>query len=62
MDAIKRAGSSDPKKIREELVTTKDFDGVTGKITMQPDGNPIKAMVINKVKDGQFVYVTTITP
>lgn len=62
LDAITRAGSDDPKKIREALATTKNFEGVTGTITLKPDGNPIKAMVVNKVKDGAFVYVTTINP
>jgi branched-chain amino acid transport system substrate-binding protein len=62
LDAIKRAGSTDPKKIRDALASTKDFEGVTGKITLKPDGDAIKSMVINKVKDGKFVYVTTITP
>lgn len=62
LDAIKRAGSTDPVKIREALVGTKDFEGVSGKISMKPDGNPIKAIVVNKVQDGKFTYVTTITP
>ena len=62
LDAIKRAGSADPQKIRDALVKTKDFEGVTGKITMKENGDPIKAMVVNKVKDGKFNYVTTINP
>jgi branched-chain amino acid transport system substrate-binding protein len=62
IDAIKRAGSSDPQKIRDALASTKDFQGVTGEITLKPDGNPIKPMVINKVKDGKFEYVTTVKP
>ncbi|MFH0823387.1 MAG: ABC transporter substrate-binding protein [Pseudomonadota bacterium] len=62
LDAIKRAGSDDPKQIREALSATKDFEGVSGKISMKPDGNPEKAMVINQVKDGKFAYVTTINP
>lgn len=62
LDAIKRAGSAESTKIREALLNTKDFEGVTGKLTMKPDGNPIKAMVVDKVKDGKFVYVTTINP
>jgi len=62
IDAIKRAGSADSKKIREALAATKDFKGVTGNITLKPDGNAVKAMVINKVKDGKFVYLTTINP
>jgi branched-chain amino acid transport system substrate-binding protein len=49
-------------KIRDSLASTKDFEGVSGKITMKPDGNAIKAMVVNKVQNGKFVYVTTINP
>jgi branched-chain amino acid transport system substrate-binding protein len=62
LDAIKRANSAEPEKIREALASTKDFEGVTGKIIMKPDGNPIKAMVIDKVQGGKFAYVTTLNP
>lgn len=62
LDAIKRADSTDPNKIRDALVATKDFQGVSGKISLKPDGNAVKAIVINKVKDGKFTYVTTIQP
>jgi branched-chain amino acid transport system substrate-binding protein len=62
IDAIKRAGSPDPSKIRDALATTKDFSGITGKITLKKDGNAIKAMVVNQVKNGKFEYVTTINP
>lgn len=62
VDAIKRAGSTDPIKVREALAKTKDFQGVSGLITMGPNGNPIKSMVINKVANGKFAYVTTVNP
>jgi len=62
IDAIQRANSADPTKIRNALASTKDFEGVTGKITLKPNGNAIKAMVVNKVKNGKFTYVTTIKP
>ncbi|MBI5572458.1 MAG: ABC transporter substrate-binding protein [Desulfomonile tiedjei] len=62
LDAIERAHSTDSRKIRDALATTKDFEGVTGKMSIKPDGNPVKAMVINKVADGKFVYVTTVNP
>lgn len=62
IDAINRAGSSNPQKICDAIVQTRDFQGVTGKITMKPNGDAIKAMVVNKVKDGKFAYVTTIMP
>jgi branched-chain amino acid transport system substrate-binding protein len=62
LDAIRRAGSADPVKIRDALAATKDFEGVSGKISLKPDGNAVKAMVVNKVQNGKFVYVTTINP
>lgn len=62
VDAIKHAESTDGTKIRDALQSTKDFQGVSGIITMGENGNPIKSMVINKVQDGKFVYVTTVNP
>ncbi len=62
VDAIKRADSTDGPKVRDALAGTKDFKGVSGTLTMGPDGNPIKNMVINKVENGKFVYVATVTP
>ncbi|GLI33349.1 ABC transporter substrate-binding protein [Desulforhabdus amnigena] len=62
VDAIKRAGSTDGTKVRDALAATKDFKGVSGTLTMGENGNPIKSMVINKVENGKFVYVTTINP
>lgn len=62
LDAVKRANSTEGQKIRDALAATKGFEGVSGRITMGEDGNPIKSMVINKVQDGRFTYVTTIEP
>jgi branched-chain amino acid transport system substrate-binding protein len=62
VDAIKRAGSTDGPKIREALANAKNFQGVSGTITMGEGGNPVKSMVINKVEGGKFVYVTTVNP
>ncbi len=61
-DAIKRSESVEGTKVRDALASTKDFKGVSGILTMGQEGNPIKSMVINKVQDGKFVYVTTINP
>lgn len=62
VEAIEKAGSTDGTKIREAMVNIKNFPAVSGMISMQENGNPIKSMVINKVKDGKFVYVTTVNP
>lgn len=62
VEAIEKAGSTEGPKVREAMVAIKNFAGVSGMITMQESGNPVKSMVINKVKDGKFVYVTTVNP
>ena len=61
-DAMKRAGSADPNKVREALAATKDFDGVTGKTIMDKDRNATKPAVILAIKNGKFEYVETISP
>ena len=39
------------------------YSGVSGKITIDPNThNPIKAAVVEQVKDGKIVYVSTINP
>ncbi len=60
--AIKRAKSTEGSKVRTALNDTKDFKGVTGPIKINEDGNTIKRLVINRVKNGSFTYVTTVNP
>lgn len=62
IEAIKRAKSTEGSKIRAALTDTKNFKGVTGTITINEDGNTVKSLVITKVKDGRFTYVTTVNP
>ena len=61
-DAIRRAGSTDPDKIRDAIAATKDFPGATGKTTIDENRNASKPAVIITVEDGQFKYLQTITP
>ena len=61
-DAMKRAGTTDGAKVRDALAATKDFQGVTGKITMDADRNASKPAVILAIRDGQFKYVETVSP
>ena len=61
-DAIKRANSTDGAKIRDAIAQTKDFPGVTGKITLDKDRNAVKPAVVLQVKEGTLNYVETITP
>ncbi|HNZ08429.1 MAG TPA: ABC transporter substrate-binding protein [Bacillota bacterium] len=48
-DAIKRAGSLDPIKIREELAKTKDFKGIGGELTFDSTGDVSRNVKIVKV-------------
>src|SRR5262249_5204501 len=61
-DAIKRAGGTDPEKLRDAIANTKDFPGVTGKITINPERNANKSAVIITIKDGALHYFGTIEP
>jgi branched-chain amino acid transport system substrate-binding protein len=61
-DAMKRAGTTDPAKVNAAIAATKDFPGVTGKITLDAHRNPNKPAVMLEVKNGKFAYVETIAP
>jgi branched-chain amino acid transport system substrate-binding protein len=61
-DAIKRAGSTDGSKIRDALAATRDFPGASGAITIDENRNAKKAIVILKVTNGQFKYVSRANP
>jgi len=62
LNAIKTANSDEPAKIREALQATRDFPAVSGKITFNESGNPVKHVVIMQVKDGKIVYTDSVTP
>lgn len=61
-DAIKRAGGTDAKAIRDALAATKDFPGAAGNITIDDKRNANKPIVVVQVKNGTFNYVTSIDP
>ena len=61
-EAMKRAKSLDGKALAAELAKTKDFEGVTGNISIDGARNAVKSAVILEMKDGKPKYVTTIQP
>lgn len=56
VDAIRRAGSTEGKRVRDALASTRDFPGVTGTITMDADRNPTKLPVVLKVVNGRPTF------
>jgi branched-chain amino acid transport system substrate-binding protein len=49
--------------VRDALAQIKDFDGITGKMTFTPEGDPIKCAVIVKISDaGEFEFYQQVCP
>jgi branched-chain amino acid transport system substrate-binding protein len=61
-DAITRAGGTDPQKLRDAIASTKNFPGVSGTITINPERNATKSAVILTIKDGAVHYFDTVQP
>jgi len=64
-DAIQRAGSSDPREIRDAIAGTDGFEGITGQsISLDENGDPIKDITIIRVVDvdgsPEFEFVTQV--
>lgn len=60
--AIQKAKSTKPADINAALVATKDYQGVTGKITFDANRNPKKAAVVLEAKEGGFVFHSKVNP
>ena len=61
-DAIARAGAVEGAKIRDAIAATKNYPGVTGRTTIDPQRNASKSAVIVTVADGKVKYVETVSP
>ncbi|MFO0649631.1 MAG: ABC transporter substrate-binding protein [Polyangiales bacterium] len=61
-DAIRRAGSAEPARIRAALATTRNVQGATGSITLNEQRDAVKSAVILEVTAGGFRYNQTVNP
>ena len=61
LDAIARAGGTQPSALVKALEQTKEFPGVCG-LTSIKGRDAVKPAVILKVKDGKYVFVATVNP
>jgi branched-chain amino acid transport system substrate-binding protein len=61
-EAMHRTESLKGADLAAELAKTKDFDGVTGRISIDAERNAVKPAVILEMKDGKPKFVTTIQP
>ncbi len=62
VDAIKAAGSTEGKAIRDAIVATKDYDGLTGVIKgFDEAGEVIKPVQLQEIKEGKFRHFGIVT-
>jgi branched-chain amino acid transport system substrate-binding protein len=61
-DAIVRAGTTRGEALRSAIAGTKDFQGLTGRISLNGQRNADKSAVILQVKEGVFRYVEKVEP
>jgi branched-chain amino acid transport system substrate-binding protein len=62
-DAVKRAGSTDSAAVKSAIEATKDFAGITGKITFSADSHvPQKGVTVIAVKGGKFTLGAEVVP
>ncbi len=57
MEAIERAGVVDSEAVRDELAKTADYDGVSGSITFDENGDAKKSYIKLTVENGEYAVV-----
>ncbi|MBW9158777.1 ABC transporter substrate-binding protein [Clostridium tagluense] len=61
-DALKRSGEVDSIKLKDAIASTKDFNAITGKISIDKNHNPVKAITILQMKNGQQTFLKKLSP
>lgn len=56
--AIEESGSTDRAAVADAIRQTSDFDGVSGTISFDGDGNRVGELTFQRVEDGKFVVIT----
>jgi branched-chain amino acid transport system substrate-binding protein len=62
IDALRRAGTTEPAKVRDALAATRGFPGAAGTITFDAQRNPNKSAVVLTVREGTFRFLQDVNP
>jgi len=62
IETIEKAGTVDGPTLRDTLAATTDFEGATGYVTLDENGDAVKPAVIKTIQGGQFVYKSFVEP
>lgn len=60
--AIEKAGKLDRAAIKDAINATKDLQAVSGSITLDQNGDPIKSAVVITIEKGKQKFVTSVNP
>ncbi len=59
-DALGRAADSSAESLRKSLSETKDFQGATGNLTIDPNRNASKPIVVVRITNKKFAYSSQV--
>jgi branched-chain amino acid transport system substrate-binding protein len=61
-EAVKKSGKTDPAGIRDALASVKNFEGVSGNISINANRDADKSAVIVAIENGKGKYRATVAP
>ncbi len=62
LQSLDKAKKATPEEVVKVMADLKNFKGVTGTISFDKNGDPVKSAVILRVEKDGFKYVTTVNP
>ena len=62
LQSLDKANKATPEEVMKVLTDLKNFKGVTGNISFDRNGDPVKSAVILRVEKDGFKYITTVNP
>jgi len=62
IETVEKAESVDGPTLKDTLAQTKDFEGATGYVTLDENGDAVKPAVIKTIQGDKFVYKSFVEP
>ena len=62
IEGLRRASGQGGLALRDAIAGIRDFQGVTGRITIGPDRNAVKSAVVVRIAGGEPVFVAEVSP
>lgn len=61
IDAVERAGSTDPEAVKDAIAATTEFAGVTGTFAIDENHNPVKPATMITLQNGEIVNAELVS-